>query len=284
MGANLWNKELEKAQTIALKAGRLALSLQSNLSVTHKPLGHGPVSNGDLAADHLITEELKNSFPKDYIVSEESYASDVVNNKGRVWFVDPIDGTSSYILGRPDFVTMIGLAYEGTPVVGAIYQPSTDILWSGINSSHIKYSCAQKYQQGVKNAIPIRKPGILDVNNIFSLIASRTSKSQKQFALIKHLNPESISYYSSVGLKSMLVLDGIADLYVCWSHHVKMWDSCAPVAIMKAAGTFFTGIDGLDLNYQGSLSHGRALIASNFAPSKELLALLKLIDDQKLVS
>lgn len=274
--------ELAKAEELALLAGRLALSLQANLTVTQKPFGNGPVSNGDLAADHLITEDLQDSFPNDLIVSEESFANDLVlPSTKRIWFIDPIDGTSSYILERPDYVVMIGLAHAGKPLLGVIYQPATDTLWSGINAG--PGSFCQRSQGKSKSPILCRENGFLNLKKDLTLLASRTSRSKKQEALIQCLLPQKIVFQSSVGLKAMMVLDGQGDLYVCWSHHVKMWDSCAPAAIIAAAGAFMGNIDGSALRYEGPLSHGHALMAASCAPDTELKALLKGIDERKIV-
>ena len=54
--------------------------------------------------------------------------------------------------------------------------------------------------------------------------------------MIEALKPKIVTYQSSIGLKAMTILDRHADLYVAWSRHIKKWDTCAPAAIIKAAG------------------------------------------------
>lgn len=269
-------RELKKAQELAYAAGQLALKLQANLHVTQKPLGHGPVSNGDLAADKLISEGLLQSFPDDLIVSEESFVGPIAPPHERLWFVDPIDGTSSYIVGRSDFVVMIGLVLKGIPALGVIYQPATDTMWSGINLTE-KF-CQRRQQGRISQVVAAKKPQSLELR----LMASRTSRSKKQALLIEYLSPAQVLYQSSVGLKAMMVLDGKADLYVCWSHHVKMWDTCAPAAIMAAAGAHMEHIDGKPLKYEGSIAHGHALYAAMKALNRERLDALLKIDQHKL--
>jgi len=275
-----WMTKLERARILAFEAGKLALSLQSHLTVKEKPNGLGPVTNGDLEADLLIHEGIKESFPSDTIVSEESFTGLMAPKKEEVWFIDPIDGTSSYVLGRTDFVVMIGLAHHGMPVLGVIYQPATDTMWSGIKGQSEDETLCEKYEQGTITSIKYPHQDTLKTLTELSLMASRSSRSKRQAEFIKALQPKNVVYQGSVGLKAMMVLDGKADLYVCWSRQIKMWDTCAAAAIIAASGYYMSKIDGSKLIYEGPISHGQSLIVANAQPSEHLLSLLKEIDGQ----
>lgn len=266
--------ELELALDLARRAGALALSMQDNLSVAHKAHGLGPVSNADLAIDKLICLEIAKIFPSDLVISEESFNSQGVGatNK-RVWFIDPIDGTSSYILGRKDFVIMIGLAILGQARLGVIFQPALDIMWWGINDDLTQKASANcaKVQSGPK----------LSLDSNFNLIVSRTSRSKKANALIELIKPTKLFYSSSFGLKTMMVMSGQADLYVCWARHIHMWDTCAPSAIMAAAGATLSFLNGEALRYEGDITHKGAILATRYQPENKLRAALINIDEQK---
>lgn len=275
--------ELELALDLARRAGALALSMQDNLSVAHKAHGLGPVSNADLAIDKLICLEIAKLFPDDLIISEESFEGQNVCSKNkRVWFIDPIDGTSSYILGRKDFVIMIGLAILGQARLGVIFQPAFDIMWWGINED-----CTQNAQEIRNNTVTcaIIAPGPkLSLDTNFNLIVSRTSRSRKASALIDLINPTKLVHSSSFGLKTMMVMTGQADLYVCWARHIHMWDTCAPRAIMAAAGATLSFLDGEALLYEGSITHKGAIMAARYEPEATLRAALIDIDEQKYVA
>jgi len=276
----LLKAELKLALDLARRAGSIALSMQNNLSVTHKAHGLGPVSDADLAIDKLICDEIAQNFPEDLIISEESFTGQTVCSKQpRVWFIDPIDGTSSYVLGRPDFVIMIGLAISGQARLGVIFQPAQDIMWWGINQDN---TCeAQQIINNTATNIKITSKHKLILASKFNLIVSRTSRSKKASALIDLIKPNKLIHSSSFGLKTMMVLQGQADLYVCWARHIHMWDTCAPRAIIAAAGAILTFLDQSPLRYEGRVTHQGAIMAARYGPEAKLRDALMHIDGQK---
>ncbi len=73
-------------------------------------------------------------YPDHAILGEEyGYEKSREKNtkKTHTWVIDPIDGTSSFVAGRPIFGIMLGLLENEKPVLGAVYQPVTDELWLG---------------------------------------------------------------------------------------------------------------------------------------------------------
>jgi len=90
-------------------------------------------------------------FPGDGWLSEETIDSAERLSKKRVWVVDPLDGTRDFIAGRPEFVVSIALVEDAEPVIGVIYNPVTEELFTAIkdqpsqlNESVI--SCSTKQQ------------------------------------------------------------------------------------------------------------------------------------------
>src|SRR5262245_31206906 len=115
--------DMQEELRIATKAARLAgqaiLSVKNKGPVRFKEKDEGPVTEADFAADKIIDQELRKAFPNDLIISEESAdLSLTVPTKGRVWLVDPMDGTSDFVLGGDDFSVMIGLLIDGVPSLG----------------------------------------------------------------------------------------------------------------------------------------------------------------------
>lgn len=88
-----------------------------------------PVTQADRAAEAAIRAVLGEERPGDGIVGEE-YGSERAG-ASRVWVIDPIDGTRSFIAGRPIFGTLIALLEEGQPVLGLIDQPIGGDRWIG---------------------------------------------------------------------------------------------------------------------------------------------------------
>lgn len=89
-----------------------------------------PVTQADRAAEAAMRAILEKERPTDGIIGEE-YGS-TREEAERVWVLDPIDGTRSFIAGRPIFGTLIGLTQASWPVLGIIDQPITGERWAGL--------------------------------------------------------------------------------------------------------------------------------------------------------
>ena len=88
-----------------------------------------PVTEGDRAAEAAMRRLIEAEYPRDAIVGEEYGVKD--GSTGRTWVLDPIDGTTSFTVGRPIFGTLIALLEDGWPVLGIIDQPVARERWIG---------------------------------------------------------------------------------------------------------------------------------------------------------
>lgn len=88
-----------------------------------------PVTLADRDAENAMRRILRAEAPDDSIIGEEFAAE--AGNSGRSWVLDPIDGTTSFLAGRPIFGTLIALVVEGWPVLGVIDQPILGERWVG---------------------------------------------------------------------------------------------------------------------------------------------------------
>ena len=89
-----------------------------------------PVTLADRAAEEAMRRILKAECPRDALHGEEFGAEN--GTSGRTWVLDPIDGTTSFLIGRPIFGTLIALVVEGWPVLGVIDQPVLGERWIGV--------------------------------------------------------------------------------------------------------------------------------------------------------
>ncbi|HOB14967.1 MAG TPA: histidinol-phosphatase [Novosphingobium sp.] len=89
-----------------------------------------PVTLADRAAEEAIRAILAAEMPDDAIHGEEFGATG--GSSGRTWVIDPIDGTTAFLAGRPLFGTLIALVVEGWPVLGLIDQPVLKERWLGV--------------------------------------------------------------------------------------------------------------------------------------------------------
>jgi inositol-phosphate phosphatase/L-galactose 1-phosphate phosphatase/histidinol-phosphatase len=88
-----------------------------------------PVTLADRGAEKAIRAVLEKERPEDGVWGEEFGASNM--NADFAWVIDPIDGTKAFLRGMPAFATLIGLLYQGKPVLGVIDQPISRERWLG---------------------------------------------------------------------------------------------------------------------------------------------------------
>lgn len=117
------------AQRLADEAARIVMPhFRSRIAVEAKA-DLSPVTVADKAAEAALRQILQRDRPTDGIVGEE-YGMEA-GSSGRLWVIDPIDGTRNFITGRPLFGTLIALIEDGYPVLGVISAPATGDRWIG---------------------------------------------------------------------------------------------------------------------------------------------------------
>lgn len=103
-----------------LSGDYIAKSFGKNIDVDFKK-DHSPVTEIDKNTELMLREAIQKKFPSHGIIGEEF--GNINENAEFVWVLDPIDGTKSFITKVPLFGTLIGLQFQGKPIVGAINQP-----------------------------------------------------------------------------------------------------------------------------------------------------------------
>src|SRR5680860_1154469 len=123
----------EFAVELAHQSGELIAGMfrQSDLAVETKA-DDSPVTPADREAEELLRRRIRSRFPEHGIVGEE-FGSER-DDAEYVWYLDPIDGTISFVAGVPLFGTLIGLTRDGEPILGLIHQPITNELMIGTAS------------------------------------------------------------------------------------------------------------------------------------------------------
>jgi myo-inositol-1(or 4)-monophosphatase len=87
------------------------------------------VTEADLAADAIITEQIKANYPQDAILSEESQPT-IDHLEKAVWVIDPLDGTTNFSLGIPIWGVSIARVVNGEPETAALYFPVLNELYT----------------------------------------------------------------------------------------------------------------------------------------------------------
>jgi 3'(2'), 5'-bisphosphate nucleotidase len=259
-----FDRELSRAIELARLAGTEVLALaRGERGVEMKP-GDEPVTVADRRASDLIVAGLAASFPADPIISEERLGEGSLGAP-RCWLVDPIDGTKDFIRGEDGYSVMIGLVSNGVPTVGVVYQPTLDRLF------YASPAGAFMTYEGQTTAIAVSQ---VATSTELRLVVSKSHRSPDIDRVKQQLGISNEVNLGSVGLKLCVIAAGLRDLYVNPAAKTKAWDTCAPEAILVAAGGRLTDLFGRPLDYTKELAHRRGLVASNGHAHAEVIAKL----------
>ncbi len=212
--------DTELARQLAESAGRLLMGLRQSALFEGKALG----ALGDQLANTFIVQALRTHRPDDAILSEEEKDSPARLAASRVWIIDPLDGTREYGEARADWAVHVALTIDGDAALGAVALPGLPLTLS-----------SDEALDRPRHSGKLR------------LVVSRTRPAAEAVAVAEALGAELIPM-GSAGAKIMAVVRGEADIYLHSGGQYE-WDSCAPVAVAKAAGLHASRMDGSSLRY-----------------------------------
>lgn len=221
------NTLLEQVAATAKRAGDAIMEIyQQDFSVYEKN-DQSPLTDADLAAHHIIVQELASysDFP---ILSEESADIDWATRQSwtTYWLVDPLDGTKEFIKKNGEFTVNIALIENGIPVLGVVYAPVLNTLYTANSKG------AFKTDEAGKTAISATK---VQANEVCKVVGSRSHQSPEIQAWLDALPGEKNMVSMGSSLKLCLVAEGAAHLYPRLGPTCE-WDTAAAHAIVRAAG------------------------------------------------
>ena len=230
--------ELKLARRLARSAGAAAMQHYGTATSEAKS-DASPVTAADHAANRVIVEGLRGAFPEDAILSEESRDSRDRLSAERVWIVDPLDGTKEFLAQNGEFSIMIGLVTAGEPVVGAVYLPAVDVLFSAAAGAGAWRDSSDGRERLVapEAASPMR------------MIGSRSHSEPLLDEIRDELAITDVAPCGSVGVKCSRIAEGRRDLYVHPVPYLKEWDTCAPEVVLREAGGWVGDCLGERLRY-----------------------------------
>jgi 3'(2'), 5'-bisphosphate nucleotidase len=185
---------------------------------------------GDAAAQEVLAAVLAKHRPDDSVLSEEAADDKGRLDAGRVWIIDPLDGTREFSEPpRDDWAVHVALwqasADGGDLVAGAVAQPAL----------------GETFSTGTPPQVPPR------TSSRPRIAVSRTRPPAFVEALAAEIDAELVPM-GSAGVKVMSVVRDIADAYVHAGGQYQ-WDNAAPVVVARAAGLYCSRVDGSPLVY-----------------------------------
>ena len=191
-----------------------------------------PLTKADLASHNVIVNGLEALTPEIPILSEESAKIEWETRKSwsTYWLVDPLDGTKEFIKRNGEFTVNIALIDNGKPVLGVVYVPVQDVLYSGV-SPEGQPSIAEKVSGGSRQTIKV-KPHSGDETWI--VVGSKSHQSDGIVEYLKDYTPNELVPVGS-SLKFCMVAEGKAHQYPRLGPTCE-WDTGAAQAVLEAAG------------------------------------------------
>lgn len=256
----------EKVTTgLARLAGKAILEVYASPFLVRWKAPGDPITDADLRAQDIIAEGLSREFPQDGIVSEECPASEEARHKPRVWYVDPLDGTTEFVARTGEFSVIIGLAEAGLPKLGVIYRPVGDVLYVGSRDEMAWVMTAGDRKRVWASTAAPPDP--------VRLAVSRSHRHPVIDTITARLGNVKEIACGSVGVKIGLLVSGKADAYVEPSRATSKRDVCGAEAILRGAGGFMTDLAGGPIRYQEpELKNTRGFVASNRLCHGDVLA------------
>ncbi|MDB5715573.1 MAG: hisN [Sphingomonadales bacterium] len=195
-----------------------------------------PVTEADRAAEAAMRAILEVERPNDGIIGEE-YGT-VREGAGRQWVLDPIDGTTSFIAGRPIFGTLIALTEGGWPVLGIIDQPIAGERWLGaagrptlFNGQRAKTRVCRELDKAI---LATTSPNLFSEDEAGHFVALASKVARRRIV------------YGGDCYNYGLVASGHIDLVV--EAGLKLYDFAALIPIVEGAGGTMCDWSGEPLN------------------------------------
>jgi 3'(2'), 5'-bisphosphate nucleotidase len=232
---------LPQVESLAREAGAAILHhYETGAAVMMKSDG-SPVTDADLASDAIIIPALEALTSDIPVVSEEGVEAGrpVDIAKGRFWLVDPLDGTKEFIARTGEFTVLIGLIEKGQPVLGVMYGPVTDQLYSGTAAGEA-WSVSKEGREPLQARLP-PESGQLSVTSSFRRPSEKMEKFLAGLPIGERIRRRSAFKFADIA-------SGAADLYPAFGLSYE-WDTAAGHAIVLAAGGQVTDVAGEPLRY-----------------------------------
>jgi myo-inositol-1(or 4)-monophosphatase len=208
-----------------------------------------PVTDADLEADRILHDVLLGERPDYGWLSEETKDTPERLGKARLWVVDPIDGTNSFVEGYAEFAISVGLVDRGRAVVGVVLNPATGELYHAVAGGGAFLNGAPIHVSRTDEAAELRR-----------IAASRWEMGRGEFD--RFTAPWQVSPLGSTAYKMAKVAEGCVDVFVSAGPKAE-WDVAGAAVIVAEAGGRVTGPTGAALRYNQPDPAWRGIVASN---------------------
>lgn len=221
------------------------------------------VTRHDLKVNRFLVEKIRHAYPSHSILSEEEgFNKGKSKHSGYQWVIDPLDGTTNFIMRHTFFTTTFALLKDGEPIIGVIYAPYTRELF-----------VAEKGRGARRNEIRMHVSDENSLKTSFLCFAySHERRSlQRAVAAYQHFEFEarSMRHFGSSSLELAFVAAGRVDGMII-TPPVRVWDVAAGILMVREAGGKVTDFNG---DPHSITTNG--LVATNGKVHKQILRVIK---------
>ena len=211
-------------------ASEIKEKLKGTIQVEEKSNRHDLVTNVDKETEAFLVNKIRNNYPNDKILGEEGLGDELDSTKGRIWIIDPIDGTLNFVKQQENFCIMIGIFEDGKPTLGFIYDVIKDEFAYGGNETGV-FLNGEKLKT-VEN-LGLRE-GIIGTNSV--MFAKDILNTQKiGFEAV------GVRTFGCAGLDFLAVIRGKQVAYVS---NLSPWDFAAGIALGEPLGLVSSKLNG----------------------------------------
>ncbi len=260
--------ELAFAKAVAVRAGEVLMDRYERLEQIDYKSARDVVTEADHLSEALILDAIRATYPADAILAEETGEHRAVageaptSGHGRVWIVDPLDGTVNYANGIPFFCVSIGLVVDGRPVVGVVLDPTRGESFAAaadrpatLDGRPIHASDKDKLSDFVVSMALNGRTAISRARNVRKAIRIPRSMGSAALALAYVGNGRFDAFIQQGGLST--------------------WDIAAAGLIAERGGACVTAIDGGPWFEVAKPTRTIGTLAAPVAHHKALLALVR---------
>ena len=230
---------------LVIRAGAAILAIDRLAMKVEGKTDGSPVTQADLAADHIIGEGLARLIPEIPAVSEERAHLAQSPYHGSFFLIDPLDGTKEYVAGRNEFTVNLALVSDGTPLLGIIGVPALGLIWRGL----VGQGAQRLTTSGSTSAAaePIQTRRMPPAGSPWIAAVSRSHGDARTEAFIEG-RPGATRLELGSAVKFGRIAEGAADIYPRLAPTCE-WDVAAGHAIVTAAGGKVTDMEGAALRF-----------------------------------
>ena len=251
---------LEIVEVVARQAGAVLMEGYGNVRHIHRKGVIDLVTEFDKRSEEVILSSIQQHFPDHAILAEESGHNHTVSEYQ--WVIDPLDGTTNFAHGIPVFSVSIGLLKNNSPVLGVVYDPFRNEMFS-----------AELGHGATLNNHPLQVSSHADLEHaVISTgfpydLRTNPRNNLAQFVQFQ-MRTQAVRHLGSAALDCTWTAMGRLDGY--WEFGVKAWDVGAGALIVREAGGRVTSVDGGE-----DFLSDQSILVSNSLLHEQMLRVLR---------